>query len=464
MGRGARSHLVGALALALSACGGGGSGGGIAAQPGASPTPTATPAPVPTPTPTPVASVRVVGVGTGPAFFIFYADETFQFNNTTVGGYGTRNGEFYANFARAFQTVAYGTFASDLPNRVKSAQVIDAETGTYGRFRAPAEGKVVSPLTSLLLGGPDQAKLKRQLGIVGSLFGLQSTDPDLLTFDPVTEALSAEPSRRADAARLLSANARALALGALLQSAPNDLYIIDTSILGVALAAAPDRFLFSDNAETTAVVARVPGYANLRPDVQSAIAHLVDAYAAAVPLQISDADQAARYLVGVQGYLVPGIRALRRANTAAAATAALAVSSPQIAAAVERYAERIPATTTGFFFPGADHYEMAGNTTLRLPIVPGASTGHPLENDLFANGPTGAIGFFTAGSTITAVSVPASNVTQVSASLGPNSEIIITPAAGFTGLTYVDYTVSHPSGEVRSARIFVRVTPAIATL
>ena len=46
---------------------------------------------------------------------------------------------------------------------------------------------------------------------------------------------------------------------------------------------------------------------------------------------------------------------------------------------------------------------------------------------------------------------------QVSASLGADNEVIITPVPGFTGVTYVDYTVSHPEGETGNARIFVRV-------
>lgn len=447
--------VLGAIVFALASCGGGG-GGSSGAVPPPSPAPVPPPPPPPPP---PVAAVRVLSLSTGPSFFNFYVDETFQFDANTAGGYGTRDGEYFPNFARAFQPVLYGPASGDLSNRAKAGQVIDANTGTYARFRAPAASKVISPLTSLLVAGPSQAKLKRQLGINGSIFGLQAVDPDLLTFDPVAESLSTDTARRADAARLLAANARAMAIAALQLDDSLTLMIFDSNIAAAALSAAPDQFLFNNNANMTSVVAGVPGYAGLRPDVQSAIAHLINAYAAAVPVQITDADQSSRYLMGIIGYLAPQIRALRRTNSASAASAAMTVTSSQISAAIERYSDRIAVTTTGFFFPAPDHYEMLSNSTLRL--VSGASTGqilgHPLENDLNANGTTGAIGFFGAASTITSVTVPAINATQVAATLGPNDEITITSLNGFTGLTYVDYTVRHPAGESRNARIFVRV-------
>jgi hypothetical protein len=448
--------VLGAIVFALASCGGGGSGGGSS---GVVPPPSPAPVPPPPPPPPPTAAARVLSVATGPSFFNFYADETFQFDANTAGGYGTREGEYFPNFARAFQPVLYGPVGGDLSNRAKSGQVIDANTGTYARFRAPAASKIISPLTSLLLAGPSQAKLKRQLGVNGSVFGLQAVDPDILTFDPVAESLSTDPARRADAARLLAANARAMAIAALQLDDSLTIMIFDSSVVGAALAAAPDQFLFNSNADMTSVVAAVPGYAALRPDVQSAIAHLINAYAAAVPVQITDADQSSRYLMGIIGYLAPQIRALRRTNSATAASAAMAITAPQISAAVDRYSERIAVTSTGFFFPAPDHYEMLSNSTLRL--VSGAATGqilgHPLENDLNANGTTGAIGFFGATSTITSVAVPAINATQVAAILGPNDEITITSLNGFTGLTYFDYTVRHPAGESRNARIFVRV-------
>ena len=115
---------------------------------------------------------------------------------------------------------------------------------------------------------------------------------------------------------------------------------------------------------------------------------------------------------------------------------------------------------TGFFFPGPDHYETTVNTPLQLRsgAAMGQLLGYPLENDLNANGATGAIGFFgSSGTTITAVSVPAINATQVSAVLGVSGTIDITPASGFRGLTYVDYTVRFGGGEIQTGRMYVRV-------
>tara|TARA_R110001599_G_scaffold42162_2_gene127156 strand:+ start:881 stop:2020 length:1140 start_codon:yes stop_codon:yes gene_type:complete len=378
-----------------------------------------------------------------------------------VGGFGTREGEYFPSFARAFRGSAFGSTFGDLSDQAKVGEMIDSSTGAYIRFYAPAAAKIISPVTALLLDGPEQAKLKRQLGITGSLFGLQSIDPDLLTFDPFAEALSNDPARSADAARLFAANARAMSILALELTEDLQIFAFDSSsVLSAALANAPDRFLFNDNAEMAAVVSRVPEYATLRPEVQSAIAHLINAYAAAAPIQINKANPASGYLMGIRGYLLPQIIALRQENSIAAASNALAVTTPQILLQIERYGENIAVTTTGFFLPAPDHYETTANTPLRLVSgrIVGRLTGHPLENDFHANGPKGSIGFFGSNDTqITAVSVPTMNNGQVSASLGADNEVIITPVPGFTGVTYVDYTVSHPEGETGNARIFVRV-------
>ena len=442
--------------LALAACGGGGGSTG-----GTTPTPPPAPVPPPPPPPPPpVATARVIVTASGPAFFNFYPDETFTFDNTTPGGYGTRNGEYFPNFGQGFGGAAYNVGGGDLSGRAKTAQMIDPNTSTYLRFSVPASAKIVSPLTALLVGGADQTKLKTQLGITGSIFGLQSLDPDLFTFDAIAESQSANAARQLDAARLLAGNARALALGALVLDNGSPVPIFDFRPLATALASGPNRFLFNQNAEMTTIVAALPNYASLRPDVQSAIAHLLNAYAAAINDRIVDADGASTSVMGVIGWLAPRIRELRAANSASAASAALAVNAQQIRDEISRYRERIPITTTGFFFPGPDHYETTVNTPLQLRsgAAMGQLLGYPLENDLNANGATGAIGFFgSSGTTITAVSVPAINATQISAVLGVSGTIDITPASGFRGLTYVDYTVRFGGGEIQTGRMYVRV-------
>lgn len=449
-----RLFLASVALLALASCGGGGGSSG-----GTTPPPVAGPPPAPPPPPPPpVATARAVVTASGPAFFNFYPDETFTFDTNAVGGYTTRNGEYFPSFSQGFVEAKYGSSGGDLSGRVKLAQMIDPNTGTYLRFGAPANAKIVSPLTALLLGGADQAKLKTQLGITGSIFGL-SINPELLTFDPIAESRSTDPTRQLDAARLLAGNARALALGALIIDDGVTLPIFDYRPLAAALASGPNRFLFNQNAEMTSIVAAVPGYGGLRPDVQSAIAHLINAYAAAIFDRITEADGASTSLMGVIGWLAPRISELRTANSATAASAALAITAPQIRDEIARYRERIPITTTGFFFPGPDHYRTAVNTPLRLRS--GTATGqilrYPLENDVNANG-SGVIGFFgISGTTITAISVPAANTAQVSATLASDGEITITPLPGFTGLTYVDYTVRHGGGEVQNARMYVRV-------
>ncbi len=450
-----RILLASVAMLSLAACGGGGSSSGPVAPPPITPPPAAPPPPPP-PTPT----ARTFATGTGPAFYIFNSDETFAPNDPNfTGGYGTRDGFYFPSFRNAYRGAGFGILMGDLSNRAKIGQIIDAETGVYLQLRAPARATMVSPVTSLMLTSTDQAKLKRQLGIIGSLFGLQASDPDLLTYDAIAGLADTDASRRGDAARLLAANARVMGIAAATADIGFPAFFVpDLTAIGTALNAAPDRFLFN-NADMTALLAGTPALSALRPDVQSAIAHLVNAYAAAIPIQINDADLGARYLMGIQGFLIPEIIKLRQANSAAAASAALAVSSPQIIAALQRYSERVPVTATGFFFPGPDHYTMATGATLRLtPPTMGQTGNYPTGNDFHANAPMGAIGYFTnSGTTITGITVPSANASQVSTTLDATGQITIVAAAGFAGLTYFDYAARHPEGETQTARVYIRV-------
>ncbi|MEM7700615.1 MAG: hypothetical protein AAF251_01625 [Pseudomonadota bacterium] len=94
---------------------------------------------------------------------------------------------------------------------------------------------------------------------------------------------------------------------------------------------------------------------------------------------------------------------------------------------------------------------------LRFDIGQVFDVRHPLDNDFHANGTTGSIGLAPGERMVTSIMVPSINTAEISASLGDDNFITIVPASGFTGLTYVDYTVEHFEGETRTARIFVRV-------
>lgn len=447
-----RILLTGAACVALAACGGGGSG----PPPSSGPSPTPTPTPTPSPTPT-GSTARVLGLASGPSFWRFFDDSDFDDESEFVaGGYGNREGEYFPNFSErdGLPSKVSGQREGDLSDLGKAPLFIDAQSSLRTVLRAPGDATVVSPLTSLLPNGPDQDKLKRQLGVTENVFRLQTLDPDIRTFDPLKEALSDDAEVAADAERLLAANARALGLLSL-QISPfvRSVFPEDINSLSASLDAAPDAFLFNDNAAMSALVARLPLYSDLQSEVQSAIAHLINAYAATVPLRIETPEQAAQFQMAVVGFLVPRISELEQTNSSEIAAEVLALNIEDIRDAIARFAELIPITETGFFFPSPDYYETGAGIGLTL-VDDGIDEDHPIENDFTAVDD----GFLIPdGIAVSQVAVPSSNVSEVSASLGENNLITIMPASGFTGLTYVDYTVTDGNGETQTARIFVRV-------
>jgi hypothetical protein len=66
-------------------------------------------------------------------------------------------------------------------------------------------------------------------------------------------------------------------------------------------------------------------------------------------------------------------------------------------------------------------------------------------------------GSSTGLSTVTAVSVPAANTGEITATFNPDGTILVRPKTGFTGVTYFDYTVTHLRGDVEQGRAYVRV-------
>ncbi len=96
----------------------------------------------------------------------------------------------------------------------------------------------------------DQEKLKVQFGIVGQTFGLQS-NPNLLTYDAISELESGDASRRQDAIKMLGFHIRATALGLVLgyiTIGPNPYQgdVPQYDAVGASLSAFPQRYVFNN--------------------------------------------------------------------------------------------------------------------------------------------------------------------------------------------------------------------------
>jgi hypothetical protein len=370
------------------------------------------------------------------------------------------------------------TIANPVPTNyaqiAKAGFGIDSAGSMFFNHIAPADATVISALTMLLAGGVPEAKLETQLGIAGSVFQL-AADRDLRTFSPTQSLTSSDTAIVGDAERLFAHHLRIDMLNAVLNEfRPNALNPTgsDTFLatlpggagglsLAAGLNAAPSEFLFTNDR----MVALLNSYgtitsAGYRSDVMSAAAHLINAYASVVSTRVASRERAAQLKIGIKGYLLPEIKRLLQANSATAASAALAVTSAQMEAEIARYAEQLPFDPNDNFFPSPDFYDLplGGSKLVDATDVGSNGDGPFNSNDIHAE-PRLNDGnhFFPGESQITAATVPALNAAQISATLNADGTVLIRPAAGFTGVTWFDYTVRHARGDTKQGRVYVRV-------
>jgi hypothetical protein len=306
--------------------------------------------------------------------------------------------------------------------------------------------------------GAKPGRGERALGLDGGVFSLQ-TNPDLVKYDIVAALASSDEDSRREGARVGAANLRAMAVAAvaerMIQPALGSSWTMyHYQSLGQYIASRPNNFLFN-NAEMSRFLASLVPSGRYREDVISAAAHLVNAYAAALGVQIADREQAARFTLGIRGYLLEEVDRLLQQNSAAAATAALAVNADQILQRTLRYRE-VLAFPAGVYFPAPDFFSVPAGGQLSI-AASGLNNGSLTANDFYANGLSGSTGFFPASGQVLSVSVPAANSAQLTAVLRTDGTVLATAAAGFTGVTYVDYLVRHSSGDQEAARVFVTV-------
>jgi hypothetical protein len=375
------------------------------------------------------------------------------------GGYGDREGRYAGNRIQPFYFGSLGGNALETLDAYHLATVgVDHASSMLVVFRAPPASRAFSPVTTLIDWAQSQDAVKRAFGLDNGVFSL-STDPDLAKYDAITALASPDEDTRREGARVAAANLRAMAVAAAAERMGQEGF--DPSytqfryqIVGEHIASRPNSFLFT-NAQMSDLLAAAAPPGRYRADVISAAAHLVDAYAAALGVQVADIQQAARYTLGIRGYLLEELDVLLRANSAAAAAAAQAVATGHILDRTVRYREALP-FPAGFFFPGPDFFSVAAGTQISVPSS-GSGNGSVTANDFYANGPSGSIGFFIGSSQTLSVSVPAANAGQVGAELRADNTILITPKAGFTGVTYFDYVARHNTGDQATGRVYVTV-------
>ncbi|MBO9518695.1 MAG: hypothetical protein J7493_11565 [Porphyrobacter sp.] len=338
-----------------------------------------------------------------------------------------------------------------------TVQGIESAGSTFVQFTGPLGSKIYSPLTSLIDSAGSQAKVKQAFGLDGGVFFL-ATDPDLTVFDPVVALASSDDATRREGARVAAANLRAMATAAGIQAVftgTPDPYghvssgMPDYAYLGRWIGT-DSRFIFDNARMTDILVNNRTVSANFR-ETLSAAAHIIDAYAAAMGVQVSDQPFIAQYVLGIRGYLQPELETLVQTNTPAAAAAAQLVTTDTIRTRIAVFMETVPINTSGFLFPGPDFFWTASDT---VSIRAGAG-GLPdiTNNDLYFRTPAEGSGIGTGGQVIS-ITVPASKASQIDVTLSAGT-ITATAVGGFKGTTYFDYRVRIPAGEEATGRVYV---------
>ncbi|HTI31957.1 MAG TPA: hypothetical protein VL405_07470 [Sphingomonas sp.] len=396
-------------------------------------------------------------------------------------GFTARDGRYYPGHANAiagFKALGGATGADpsgDYALRFKRTQVIDHETGLQIFMNAPADVRMVTPITAILVApGSTAAKLKTQLGITGSLFGMV-TDPDLATYDAIAESASGDAARAADAARMHAANLRVLAIISALKSIPAgsgykepgiDLTFGEQTdaMAAKCLASAPTQFIFQNDRMASliqcylnALIALQPSpppYLQLSALKIQAVAHLINGYAAAMPVRLETSTEKARWLLGINGYLRAMVGRIVADPTDATAQAVLAVTatSPTILSETSRYTEFYRYNDTGLYMTSPDFLVLTDTATITVDAV--SLTGN---DAVLANGNVNTRGFDRADGTIQSVAVPAANASQITVVKSPAGNYTVTALNGFKGVSYFDYDSKAVNNETRTTRVYVRV-------
>lgn len=387
-----------------------------------------------------------------------------------VQGFTSRDGQYFPSYLNAIFGYSGagvgGNAGRDNSDKFKTVAALDQETVLFVWLPATPDAKMVTPVTSLLYeSGTSQAKLKTQLGITGGLFRMVN-EPDLTTYDAMSEAVSTDATRSADAGRMSAAILRALAINtglsaigyrAFPESAARDVSIGYNEGGGVRLSSclrdAPNEFIFQNavmvdvaKCFTAPPAGIITPPVTLRPMTWQAIAHLVNAYSSAVGVRVETSAARARWLLGLKGYLAPAIARVAAADSDAVSTTAIAVTNQDVLNETARYEDHYTYNATGLFMPGPDFMTIASGATqtVETPIL--------RQTDWQFGAPNGGLGL---GGTIQSVSVPTANTAQLTATL-VNTTVTVTVANGFRGVTWFDYVTRSDTGEDRSARVYVR--------
>lgn len=456
----------------LSGCGGD-SGGDPIVSP--TPTPTASSSPAPTPTPTPLAFIGEIAAP-------LVGSITFSDGSSTAIVPTGRDGIAPAgiNPLPGSPILQPATFAPAYLAASFSLLVtgIEPTTGFLSTHIAPVGATTISPLTSLIAVTGNQSLVRSTMMLnAGDAYALPA-DLDLLTYSATRDLALTTPVRTPGA--VIAANLRIRALSQALNLLP--LPIAEQTIIpqvpvnleakiGTWLNANPSARLFAGGRTEQFLRGNVTmsGIYPIYDETYAAVSHLLDIYADALKTLETRPDLAARYDAALQGFLTEQIRRITSLNfndrsgnlpLKAAAARALALTTADVTAAVT--ALDLPAASTGLFFPGSDFIVSANGEAVVVSrrdarLSPGGTGAHNSsfgDNDYVWNSTTLKFAV-DEGLVLGGVSVPAAFAGKLAVTNVGAAAFTVQPVGGFTGIGYVDLSVTSSNGEVRTERAFV---------
>lgn len=189
-----------------------------------------------------------------------------------------------------------------------------------------------------------------------------------------------------------------------------------------------------------------------------AMAHVISLYSSVIGRKINSRDEAARRMLGIQGWLAVQLVQLKYDNNAITANRALALTEADVMKAINAMEPLFP-DMTAKLFPVPDFFRIRSDSEITLnSSYKGYSRGGAdttlWENDLYAD--RRAIGP-NLDLVTSSVNVPESQQNALSVKLLADQSVQIRSLNGFKGVAWFNYNVKAPDNEERTGRVYMIV-------
>ena len=195
------------------------------------------------------------------------------------------------------------------------------------------------------------------------------------------------------------------------------------------------------------------------PSTLDAMAHVVSLYSSAIGTRINSKEEAARRMLGIQGWLAVQMVQLRFDNNETTANRALALTEADVLNAINAMDPLFPIMDAKLF-PVPDFFRIRSDSEITLnSTYKGHSSGGAdttlWANDIYAE--RTVLSSYNDDLATTSVSVPESQQKALSVTLLQDQSVRIRTLNGFKGVAWFNYKVKAPDNEERTGRAYMIV-------